>query len=420
MTWLLIWGGMFTGFYNIVVDGWMSAPLSLFQGIRAFFPLLALYICMMWVFTAKMRFPKFLTPLGLFFYYGLVGFVISFLSPDPLRSLYWASLFLAPVLAVWICRENEETLDSIRTVVHINYATAIGLFLIILFKIAPKGLSVSGLQFYELPFGLGEMNANGVGRFSLIVIIIGGVRFFFTKSKVRFAWLGLFFMGVYLLMITQSRTALLGLGVASVLFVFTMGFRWYYVLAGPLVSFIIWQSGYRSRAKGEVRLLMNLSGRESTWSEAFALIKKSPILGWGFHSDRIMLESQHIHNSYIHATIHSGILGLILFTAAVVSIWYVILREKVIRRVGVYEGNDKPLLMECLLLIGFFSARSLFESTAAFFGVDLLLFIPAIVFLYKWAHGNYDRVEEPGDFAAAPQNLKAQRQVALEEFEHIR
>lgn len=413
ITWILNWGGMFSGLYNIINrPNWMSNPLFLFQGIRALFPVLALYICLIWIFTARLRFPVFFTPLGLFFYYGLTGFVISFLSPDPVSSVYWASLYLAPLLVVWISLERVETLANIRTIIHINYATAIVLFLIILSKIAPMGFAARGLQFYELPLGLGEMNANGVGRFSLIVIIIGGMRFFFSRTKIRFVWLGLFLSGLFILMITQSRTALLGLGVVSMLFVLALGFRWYYVLVGPLVAWVLWESGFKARARGEIELLTTLSGRESTWSEAFALIKQSPILGWGFHSDRIMLQSQHIHNSYIHATIHSGISGLILFAAAISSIWLIILKEKVIRRIGVYEGKDKPLLLECLLLIGFFSARSLFESTAAFFGVDLLMFIPAIVFLYKWARGNHDQLGEETDVEVAPEILEFQPHAA--------
>jgi len=41
-----------------------------------------------------------------------------------------------------------------------------------------------------------------------------------------------------------------------------------------------------------------------------------------------------------------------------------------------------------VLILGFLSARSVFESTAAFYGVDLLLFVPAVCFLYQWALEN--------------------------------
>jgi O-antigen ligase len=267
---------------------------------------------------------------------------------------------------------------------YINYIVAIGIFLVIALKIVPMGFGARGLQFYELPFGLGRMTANGVGRFALVNTVISGVWFFFKKEIIRYAWLGLCLLGVFMLMFTQSRTSLLGLGVASMLFVLIMGFRWYYVLMGPFVALVLWQAGFKERSGGQIDILMQLSGRESTWSEAISLIKQSPFLGWGFHSDRIMLDSQHIHNSYIHAAIQSGILGLVFFILAISSIWILFLKTNIFKKLRYYDGEEKPLVIINILLIGFFSARSLFESTAAFYGVDLLIVLPAIVYVYNW------------------------------------
>ena len=59
-----------------------------------------------------------------------------------------------------------------------------------------------------------------------------------------------------------------------------------------------------------------------------------------------------------------------------------------------YEGEDKPLVIVNVLLIGFFSARSLFESTAAFYGVDLLMFLPAIVYVYNWLQVQPEKEED--------------------------
>ncbi len=382
--WLLVWGSLFTGLYNLEKTGWYTNPLGLFQGIRALLPILALYISLLWIFTRRMKFPSPKTPLGLFFYYSLVGLTTSFFSEEVITSLYWGLIFLSVVMVLWIFYEREDSLKTLETVTHVNYAITIVIFLIIASKVVPMGFGAQGQQYYDLPFGLGEMNANGVGRFSLVVIIISGIWFFYKKDKIRYAWLGLCFLGIFMLMFTQSRTALLGLAVASMLFVLVLGFRWYYVLMGPLIAAILWTAGYKERARGQVNLLLNLSGRESTWGEAFSLIRESPFLGWGFHSDRIMLESQHVHNSYIHATIQSGILGFVFFVLAVTSIWILFFRLNIFRRIRNYEGEDKPLVLGSVLLIGFFSSRSLFESTAAFYGVDLLLFLPAIVYIFNW------------------------------------
>ncbi|MCJ7581980.1 MAG: O-antigen ligase family protein [Candidatus Aminicenantes bacterium] len=376
---------MFTGLYNIIdVPEWYTSPLGIFQGMRALLPILALYISLLWIFVGKLKFPSPKTPLGLFFYYSLVGLATSLFSPNVLTSLYWGLLFLATVLVTWVFYMREDSLKSLQIISYVNYIVVIGIFLIIALKVIPLGFGARGQQYYDLPFGLGEMNANGVGRFALVVIIISGIWFFYKKEKIRYAWLGLCLLSVFILMFTQSRTALLGLGVASILFVLIMGFRWYYVLLGPFVALVLWQAGYTDRAGGNINILVNLSGRESTWREAFSLIKQSPFLGWGFHSDRIMLDSAHIHNSYLHATIQSGILGLFFFVLAIASIWFFFFKMNIFKMIRHYEGKDKPTVIGSVLLIGFFSARSLFESTAAFYGVDLLIFLPAIVYVYNW------------------------------------
>jgi hypothetical protein len=41
--------------------------------------------------------------------------------------------------------------------------------------------------------------------------------------------------------------------------------------------------------------------------------------------------------------------------------------------------------MQSVLILGFLTARSFFESTAAFYGVDLLLLVPAVAYIYQWA-----------------------------------
>jgi hypothetical protein len=41
--------------------------------------------------------------------------------------------------------------------------------------------------------------------------------------------------------------------------------------------------------------------------------------------------------------------------------------------------------MQAVLVLGFLTARSIFESTAAFYGVDLLLLVPAVAYIYQWA-----------------------------------
>ncbi len=379
-----MWGGLFTGPYN-VTESMFSSPLAFFQGARAFLPLLALYICFMWMLLAGAKVPSFSNPVGFFFYYCVVGLAVSFFSPDKMAALYWGGIYLAPILAVWLILSGEDILDRLRKVIYVNYFAAVLVFMFLLPEIYNYGFTGKiRFTFYELPFGLGYMRANGVARFALVLMIIAGVRFLSQKTVWKYIWIIPLIITSYTLMQTQSRTALLGLAVAGLLFVYILGLRWQFLFLAPAAAFILWRAGFQERAHGSLEQLVDLTGRELTWQQALAEIKESPFLGWGFHADRILLNSQHTHNSYLHAAMHGGIIGLVFFVAAVFSIWYVILKNNVLKRIKDADMVNKPFLIESVLIIGFLTSRSLFESTAAFFGVDLLLFVPAAAYLYVW------------------------------------
>ena len=239
-----------------------------------------------------------------------------------------------------------------------------------------------------MPFGLGEVRANGVGRYALIVLIVAGVSLATSVSKKRFLWLPVVLPALFILMQTQSRSALLGLAVAGGLFVFVRGIDLRFLVAGPVAAYAIWTSGVTWRAKGAWRSLVFLTGRDATWQRGLDRIGDSPFFGWGFHADRLLLDSEHMHNSYLHAAIQAGIPGALIFAAGVVVLWLFLWKARVLGRINAAAEPDRALLMQAVLILGFFTARSFFESTGAFYGVDLLLIVPAVAYLYEWALEN--------------------------------
>lgn len=383
--WLSVWGGMYTGTYNITAEMW-SDTFAFFQSVRAFLPLLAVYVCILWIFLLRMKIPAFSNPLGLLLYYGILGIFVSILSPKFLVALFWGGLFISPILVLWIVMNKENHLDHIGTLIYVNYF----IVTLIVLSLLPQVIRISTGKaemgaLFNLPFKLGGLTKNGAGRYALVLIVIGFVRFLNNEKKSRYVFLALLFPAIYLIALTQSRTALLGLGVVSVIFVFIKGLKWHFFLIGPVSAYVIYLSGYKWRAQEQLAKLISLSGRELTWKEAIEMVRESPLLGWGFHSDRILLDFHHMHNSYLHALIHSGIIGMIIFVAAWISIWKIILNTHILKKLRECEGAEHVLLMESVLIIGFLSVRSLFESTAAFYGVDLLLFVPAVAYIYYWS-----------------------------------
>jgi O-antigen ligase len=381
--WGLVWAGMFTGLYNATAVLMHKSTLNYIQGARAFLPVAAAYLGLVWLLAKRPRFAFAGTPLAFLSGYGLIGLLSSLLlSPEPAQSMYWLGLYVAPILVIWYCLEKEAAAAYLRLIMRINYAF---FFLLALF-IMPESLrvgwgNVPPFQQYTLPFGLGTQRTNGAGRFALVVIIVCVVRFLTSRRLRRWMWLPAAGLAFFLLLQTQSRTSLLGLAVTALLLVALLGLDWRYLFIGPLMAAGAWFSGFKLRARGQMDMLIDLTGRQYTWQKGLAQTLKSPFLGWGFNADRILLNAEHMHNSYLHAAIHGGALGAFFFAATFVSLWVIILRSRLLRRARLMPDPDKAFLFESILIAGFLTARGFFESTGAFYGVDLLLLVPAMAFI---------------------------------------
>ena len=385
--WLMVWGGMFTGIYNLIPLPSVGRPMELFQGLRALLPVAAAYVCLLWALAARARYRFAWTSLGLLLYYGILGLLASaFYSPDKVTAFYWGTAYIAPLLVAWFIIERPDALAVLRTVLRLNAATVVLLMLALLPEAFRFGFGrPSRFEVYHLPLGLGEVRANGVGRYALVVLIVAFTSLVMSASKKRLLWLPLVPPALFLLMQTQSRSSLLGLAVASVIFVLVRGVDLRFLVAGPVAAYAIWISGFMWRARGELSSLVFLTGRENAWKMGLERIGDSPFFGWGFHADRLLLDSSHMHNSYLHAGIQAGLPGALLFAAAVFVFWAFLFKSGVARRIRTAQAPDRALLTQSVLVLGFLTARSFFESTAAFFGVDLLLLVPAICYVYQWA-----------------------------------
>jgi O-antigen ligase len=387
--WAMCWGGMFTGLYHI--DYLKSSnPFTFFQGIRMFFPLLAMYASGIWLFKERRRFPFARDPVGFFFLYALIGLASSvFLHPgaeshtySSFQGAYWVSVYFSPLIVIWAVVGESRVKERLQAIMYLNYVV----FFFLMFALFPSAVRIfrgraAFSAFYNLPFGFGQVTKNGAARYAMVVIIVAGMRFLTEKRRRRYVWLVALAPALFLLMQTQSRTGLLGLAVVGVLYVFVRGLDWRYILALPIIGFIVYVSGFKMRAEGRLDMLLDLSGRGGTWAAALKEIGRSPFLGWGFDADRMLLEGEQMHNSYLHATIQAGVLGGLCFLAAFAGLWFVVLRSGLLRSVRRRTGVDKIVLMESILIMGFLTSRGFFESTAAFFGLDQLLVIPAMAYI---------------------------------------
>ena len=126
------------------------------------------------------------------------------------------------------------------------------------------------------------------------------------------------------------------------------------------------------------RDIRRLTGRTTVWAEGVKLFKEQPILGYGFHADRLLLGT-HMHNSFMHALIQTGLAGAIPFTIALLFAWFLLV--KALRNRAGLPRTHQYLLIQVAGVLAFFSVRAIPESSGAFFGVDWLLLAPILVYL---------------------------------------
>ncbi|HVP89719.1 MAG TPA: O-antigen ligase family protein [Terriglobales bacterium] len=387
LLWVLVWGGMYSDVSRFNAEALLAGPASFVLTMRPFLPILAMAVCLV-LLVRKRTIALALEP-GPFLslsLYGLLGAAFFFLSPEPFFSLYWGGLFLAAPFVVWTLVNTGDAEARLGLVMSINAAV---ILVMVLFYIAgplwPILRGAHNPRLYKLPFGLGLQTANGVGRFAGVLGLIALSRLRGPGLAKRALWAGLLAASVLGLALSESRTAILGFIVGSLLIVVSgRRLTWLAALV-PGVFYFLYKAWFVWRFNGSLENAFFLTGRETTWRKALAIALRSPLAGHGFHADRLMLEGEHVHMAYLHSLIQGGLLGALFFTAAIVGLWVLVVRRRVVQRAALAEGPAAFLVTESLAVLGFLTARSFFESTAAFYGVDLLLFVPAMAYLQVWS-----------------------------------
>jgi len=120
------------------------------------------------------------------------------------------------------------------------------------------------------------------------------------------------------------------------------------------------------------------TGRTKVWKEGLELFTESPILGYGFQADRLLLGA-HAHNSMVHSLLQTGLLGTIPFFAAIFLGWGLLIQT--LRRLNRLAAVHKTLVIQTAGILTFLSVRSFAESTGAFFGVDWLILGPLLLYI---------------------------------------
>ena len=417
-----------------------DSKFILLQGLRATLPLFAASLAVIIMAFKMRRQPPekilFLGPLGLAAVYGLVGVLASTLSPDGFLALYWSAAYLSVPLVLWAIVWGPNTLDWITRVIDLNLLIIIfgaaAVFALGLIKLNFGGFILNPSSWFDCDpqawFNVTSqyIRDTAVGRYAAIAAIIALSRIW--NPRWRSIWVLIFLASLILLLYSSARTAMVGFAVAAPFVVLLSGGTraalGSIIVVAVLVP-VLWATGIHqtyldncifrtnkivgqttggntvaSPLPGGLNPLdtqvqvpggtnipgigrvppkfFEFTGRTKVWRQALDLFTDSPLLGYGFHADRLLLGT-HAHNSLVHSLIQTGLLGAIPFMAALLLGWILLFRS--LRQLNQLAVAHKILVIQIAGIFAFLSIRTVTESTGAFFGVDWIILGPLLLYV---------------------------------------
>ncbi|MFZ6017571.1 MAG: O-antigen ligase family protein [Nitrospirota bacterium] len=402
--WLMVWGSYNTDIERLSSPDFPASALDLLHGLRSLSSLLAAYIAIIVLFTQRSLLMKlFQGPLGFLALYTLVGIASSIsLSHEPLTALYWAAQYGSVLIVLWaISVVSNSPRSSFLSLINLNWIFAgiltIGLFLFFIFQ--PGAISslaagdfwgarpyesLAGIPAEMEMLGMVGTRPTGLARYAGVVAIVAFTMLLNSKKQSKFIWFFLFLIFFSILIFSQGRTAIVAFLISALLILWLQSrSKFLLILGTPFSLFLLGLTGFYQAfyiyLEEEMPSVFTLSGRTvGTWPEAWQLFLSSPLVGYGFHADRIFLEGQHTHNAFLHALVQTGLIGTVSFIFAFIWAWIILFR--LLKR-PLIQKSGRPYLIVIAGVLAYLTVRTITESTGAFFGTEWLILAPLLAYL---------------------------------------
>ncbi|HPD13461.1 MAG TPA: O-antigen ligase family protein [Planctomycetota bacterium] len=333
-------------------------------------------------------------PVRLMAVYGLFMLGTSLLSASPFEALYWGALYLSVFIVLEAVVARSDPLSGsaqLLTLTWVMVATlAVGLAIVawdVLFSSGDWWSSdVEVVNVIPAVGGVTMSRSTGIGRLAAVPAVFAFSRMWQARGPGRVLWGAVCGASIVLMLATRARTPLIGFVVAALFMLsvqrgkgalfLTMGVAGLAMLADATMAERIEGIVYR-RGPGEN--LMRMTGRTEVWREGWEVFLRSPVLGLGPLADRFHMGLQHVHNTWLLALMQAGVAGTAFFVASWVVGWRLFFRS--LRSLAALSAQHRTLLIEAGAVLAFFTVRSIPETTAAAFSVDLLVIVPILAYL---------------------------------------
>jgi O-antigen ligase len=394
--------GINTGPENIDLDFIEGSWTGFFNGVRAAFPLAVLALWPIHLLLMRRGAIRRATlPEGLWIFYGLVCIVSSSYVQPWFDFAYWGLAWLAASAATEIyMQEARDLLKRAVALNRLNWLLCSAVLITVVWigrgaLLADTSMGVSGYGVTSrMPMvaGMAMVRATGIARLAAVPAMVAFPSFWCSRGFRRVLWAAVFAPSAYLVWVMQSRGSL-----AS--FAFALGFMMI-LLGGParrtgivLAFFLLTvcmlglvpretvHHLYLYATRGaQAEQLESMSGRTLIFSEAWRLIKEAPLIGYGPQADRRVLTIVgNAQNGVLYALLCAGFLGGLGYIAGLFVSWLMLFRIARVR--DALAPTDRIVFVQVAGMMAFFTMRSYPENGAALFSVDLLVQLPALVYI---------------------------------------
>lgn len=391
--WLLMWAPINTGPWDLpnITAGGMATVTAL----RAALPMLLILPIAVKLMTAhSSTFNRWTSVELLFLLYGFSMLVATIGLERWLDVAYWAFSFIAVVLMARYLIHGGPVLERAEQLNKLTWMIAVMVLIVLLFT--ARDALFEAESGYTAFAGKGEVaggamsRSTGLARFAAIPAVLAFVLFWRIKSLQSWVVASLVFAGsLGFIWFMQSRGALFSLlgtlvfimlfmgkasrSIAIVLFILALG-GGIDLIPEETQEYLVEHSTRGTGAEG----FKTMSGRDRIWRNAWEAIQENAWIGYGPQADRRIIH-ENGQNGPLYAWLSGGLLGMVGYVGGMLMTWIYYFRIVM----GRFEmtASQRDMLMMTGGIMAFFTLRSYPENTAALYSIDLLVQLPAMIYI---------------------------------------
>jgi O-antigen ligase len=402
LCWILLWAAINTGPGSINLEAIGGSWAGFSNGVRATFPIAVLALWPFHLVLARRGGIRRVTlPERLWIFYGLVCLVASVYVEPWFDFAYWGFAWFGAFAASEIyIQERHDSLDCAVALNRLNWFLCSMVLVTVVWigrgaLLAETSTGISGYGINDrLPTvgGMPMVRATGIARLAAIPALLSFVWLWNTRGVARAASAAVLAPTLYLVWVMQSRgaTVSFAFAVSFVLILMGGGARRTGLLLASLMVMVFLldfipndtiHHAYLHATRGqEGQALSSMSGRSQIFGEVWRAIGQAPFIGYGPQADRsLTLRVNNAQDAFLYALLCGGFIGGSGFILGLGVTWVMLIR--VLRRRDLLNPVERLTLIQTAGMLAFFTMRSYPENSTALYSVDLLVLLPAMVFI---------------------------------------